>query len=127
MSLTPLQFRADFEEFANPVMFSDALITSWINNTSNMLNTQRWGSLATLGQELLVAHNITLSARDQASAIAGGAPGEMTGAVASKAVDKVSVSYSAVDLQNAYDFGLTSYGVLYLRLARMVGAGGSQL
>jgi hypothetical protein len=128
-TLTPTQFRSDFPEFANPVMFTDAVITSWITIAGNLLNSCKWGTLLTLGTELLVAHNITLSARDQATALAGGVPGEMTGTVSGKAVDKVSVSYdtNAAALLNAGDYALTSYGIRYLRLARMIGAGGSQL
>jgi Protein of unknown function (DUF4054) len=128
-TLTPAQFRSDFPEFANPVMFTDGLITSWITTVGYLLNAQKWGGLLTIGTELLVAHNITLSARDQAAALAGGAPGEMTGAVSGKGVDKVNVSFdtNAAALKNAGDYALTSYGIRYFRLAHMIGAGGSQL
>jgi hypothetical protein len=128
MSLTPAQFRLDFPEFSNPIQFQDSLITFWINNAANLINTCRWDTLATLGTELLVAHNLVLSARDQASAVAG-VPGEMTGPVSAKAVDKVSVSFdtNAAALPNAGDYNLTVYGVRFLRLARMIGSGGTQL
>lgn len=129
MALTSTQFRFDFPEFANPVQFTDGVITSWITTAGLLLNACKWGNLLTLATELLVAHNITLSARDQAAALAGGVPGEMTGAVSSKSVDKVSVGYdtNSAALLNAGDYALTTYGIRYLRLARMVGAGGSQL
>jgi hypothetical protein len=53
----------------------------------------------------------------------------MTGPVASKSIDKVSVSYdtAAAAMKDAGDFNLTTYGVRYLRIAKMMGAGGLQL
>lgn len=129
LTLTSAIFRTTLPEFANPVEFPDAQITSWIGIISNMINVSRWASLANLGASLLVAHNLTLGARDQAAALAGGAPGELTGAVSAKGIDKVSVSYdtAAAAMPDAGDLALTSYGIRYLRLARQVGAGGTQL
>lgn len=129
--LTPIsndKFRADFPEFANTTVYPDATLTLWLGAAPNFVNECRWGTLSTLGMELWAAHNIVLSARDQDAVAVGGQPGEMTGPVAAKAIDRVSVSYSPADaaMQNGKDFNLTTYGVRYLKMARMMGAGGSQ-
>jgi hypothetical protein len=125
MSLSPTDFRNAFPEFSDDSKYTDDAIQMWIDASVNFFNVQRWGSLLTLGTELWVAHQLVLSARDQATMDTGGIPGEMNGAIASKAVDRVSVAYSDanISLKNAGDYGLTTYGTRYLRMARMVGAG----
>lgn len=125
MSLSAAQFRTDFPEFSDDAKYTDDAIQLWIDASANFFNVQRWGNLLTLGTELWVAHQLVLSARDQAAASSEGIPGEMNGSIASKAVDRVSVGYdtNAAALPNAGDYGLTTFGIRYLRMARMVGAG----
>jgi hypothetical protein len=81
------------------------------------------------GVMLLTAHYLVFAAKDQMAAEAGGVPGEATGNISSKSVDKVSVSYdsSAITASGASDLALTSYGLRHLRLSRMFGAGGLQI
>ena len=76
-----------------------------------------------------MAHNLALAAGNQLAAMVGGAPGQIKGPVTSKSVDKVSVGYDsgAVALQDGGFFNLTTYGIQFLQLARMVGTGGIQL
>jgi hypothetical protein len=123
------EFRSTFPEFAPDDLYSDGQVNLWLTFALQMANEQRWGTLYSLGVYLVTAHNLYLSARDQATAEAGGVPGEVTGSVSSKAVDKVSVSYDtgAVAMEKAGDWALSTYGIRYLRMARLMGAGGLQL
>ncbi len=127
--MTPDQFRADFPEFSDPEQYPDSLIAFWQTVATSLVNTDRWGTLADLGLELATAHHLALAARDQASVDSGGLPGQMTGPTASKSVDKVSVGYdtAAATLTGAGFWALTRYGVQYVQLGRLNGAGGIQL
>lgn len=129
MSLSPDQFRTDFPEFADTAMYSDSLITFWATTATSLVDPVRWGTLADMAQELVTAHHLALAARDQAAADTGGVPGQISGPLSSKSVDKVSASYDtgAASLRDAGMWALTRYGVQYLQLARMFGAGGIQL
>lgn len=127
--MDPTTFRQAFPEFANTALYSDTMVSTWITVATSLVNPLRWMELTDLGVELVTAHHLALSARDQNAAAVGGVPGTMTGPTASKAVDKVSTSYDtgAATLDNAGFWALTSYGIRYLSLARMMGAGGMQI
>lgn len=129
MSITPAQFRADFPEFTDAVRYPDSLIQMWLTVAASLVNGCRWMELTNIGIELVTAHHVVLAVRDQTSATVGGVPGEMTGPTASKSVDKVSKSYDtgAATLDDAGFWALTAYGIRYLSLARMMGAGGMQI
>lgn len=124
--MTPDQFRADFPEFAN---VSDAQINLWLTISTSMVDPGRWDELTNIGIELLTAHQLAIALRDQKTGAAGGATGAVSGPLSSKTVDKVSSSYNTAGTQyaDAAFWNLTSYGVRYLALARMFGAGGIQL
>ncbi|MCL6466958.1 MAG: DUF4054 domain-containing protein [Ralstonia sp.] len=128
MTVTSAQLRSDFPEFANTATYPDTLINMWLTLAASMVNASRWAELTNLGIELVTAHHLALSARDQQTATVGGIPGEIKGPTSSKSVDKVSVSYdtSAVSLTDAGFWGLTSYGLRFLTIARAMGAGGYQ-
>jgi hypothetical protein len=127
--MTPAQFRTDFPEFASSSVYPDSLITLWSSVATQLVNAERWGTLTDIAIELCTAHHIALAARDQAASATGAIPGEMTGPVSAKSVDKVSVAYDtgAAALTNAGFWSLTTYGVRFLQLARMFGAGGIQV
>ncbi len=127
--ITPAQFRQDFPEFANVGTFPDSAVNLWLAVAGRLLPSLRWQDNLDLGTELFTAHHLVLSARDQAAAAVGGIPGEVKGPVASKAVDKVSVSYDtgSVSLTDAGFWNMTSYGIRFLTLGRYMGAGGIQL
>lgn len=121
MAVTAAQFRLDFPEFGDTTRYPDALVTFWLNFAVTMLTptAARWDTVFNMGVELMTAHQVTLAKR----------AGALAAPQASKAVDKVSVSYdtSAVTLENGGHWNGTSYGVQFLQLARMIGAGGIQL
>ena len=127
MDLT--QFRTDFPEFASTAMYPDAVITFEIGIATQMLNADRWGTMLNYGIELWVAHSLVLAAQAAEDSALGNTPGEVNGPTTAKGVDKVSVSYDAqsVSLENAGYWNLTRYGIRFLQIARMMGAGGIQL
>jgi hypothetical protein len=129
MTITASRLFADFPEFADIEKYPLATIDFWIVVAGRMLAADRWGDLLDIGTELFVAHNLVLAARDQMSGANGGLGGSGSGVVASKTVDKVSVSYdtAAASVVGAGNWNLTTYGTRYIQLARMVGAGGVQL
>lgn len=129
MTVTTAQLRSDFPEFADTTVYPDAMVQTWLTVAASLVNADRWTELTNVGIELVTAHHLALSARDQNAAAVGGIPGTMTGPTSAKSVDKVSVSYdtAAASLDGAGFWALTSYGVRYLSLARMFGAGGLQI
>ncbi|UGB46994.1 DUF4054 domain-containing protein [Frateuria edaphi] len=123
------QFRTDFPEFTSESTYPNATIALWLNVASLSLPADRWGTLLDIGTELFVAHHLATGARDQATAANGGVPGSVQGPVASKSVDKVSVSYDtgAMAIEGGDFWNGSRYGIEFLRMARMAGAGGIQL
>lgn len=123
------QFRQDFPEFADATKYPDSAVNFWLSIAIKTLPEDRWCDYLNMGLELFVAHNLTLAAQSQAVASVGGAPGQVKGPLSSKAVDKVSAGYDsgAVTLTDGGFFNLTTYGIQFLQLARMVGSGGIQL
>lgn len=116
-------FRARFPEFGDATLYPEPQVAFWLSLAASMLNAQRFADLLDFATALFVAHNLLLSRRN---AKTGGA---VTGPVASKAVDKVSVAYdtSAVTLENAGHWNATSYGVQLWQLMQLAGAGGVQI
>lgn len=123
------QFRATYPEFNDPTRYTASSIGIQIAYAGLRLNVDRWSDLLDMGAGLFVAHHLALSDRARATAATGGAPGAVSGIVASKSVDKVSVSYdvSSVSLVDGGYWNMTIYGIQFLQLSRMVGAGGIQL
>lgn len=122
------QFREDFPEFASVTDYPTAQVNFWAGIASKLVDLDRWGDLYDQGISLFVAHNLVLQRRNIAGAASGGSGG-LVGSVSSKSVGAVSVSYdvNAVMESGAGQWNLTSYGLQYIQLARMIGAGGVQL
>ena len=129
MTVTSAQLRLDFPEFADTTAYPDTLVNMWLTVGASLVNADRWQELTNVGVELVTCHHLAMSARDQQAAMVGGVPGEVKGATASKSVDKVSVSYdtSSVTLADAGFWNATAYGVRFLSMSRMMGAGGLQI
>ncbi|AOI65551.1 hypothetical protein WS51_18285 [Burkholderia territorii] len=123
------QFRQSFPEFDDTTTYSDSLIQFWVTVAVSLVNAERWGDLTELGIALVTAHHLALAVKDQKMAAVGGVPGQVSGPQSSKAVDKVSASYdtAAVAIKDGGFWNATMYGVRYLSLAMMMGAGGMQL
>lgn len=122
-------FRQDFPEFADTTTYPDGSVNFYLGLGVKLLPECRWQDTLDYGLELFTAHHLALYMRDQQAAAAGGMPGVMTGPQSSKSVDKVSVSYDTAlaTLEDGGFWNLTTYGVRFLQLARMMGAGGFQL
>ena len=122
------QFRLDFPEFASETFYTDSMVNFWASIAEQMVDVSRWGGMYTMGISLYVAHNLVIQRRNIAGATAG-TSGLSTGVMSSKSVGSVSVSYDnqIVTMPNAGQWALTVYGLQYLQLARMIGAGAVQL
>lgn len=129
VTLTPAQFRQQFNMFADPLIYNDFGIQLWITLANTLLDVNRWAELINYGAALYVAHELTLMQRDILTAQAGGVPGAVQGILTSKAVDKVSAGYDAlvVALEDGGEFNMTRFGIQFLKLARWMGSGGVQL
>jgi hypothetical protein len=123
------QFRQSFPEFDDTTTYPDSVIQFWMTVAVSLVNAERWGDLTDLGIALVTAHHLALAVKDQKMAAVGGVPGQVSGPQSSKAVDKVSASYdtAAVAIKDGGFWNATMYGVRYLSLAMMMGAGGMQL
>lgn len=116
--------------FKSASAYPDADVQMWLDLAVTQLDPSRWNSsLINYGTQLFVAHHLVLQTRDQLTVNNGGQPGDVNGIVASKSVDRVSVSYDAqsVAIEKGGHWNMTSYGIRFLQLARMVGAGGMQI
>ena len=122
-------FRQHFPEFEDAGIYPDAQVTFWLTVAENLVNRVRWGGLADQGVELVTAHHMVLARRDELATSVGSVPGLMTGPQSRKSVDKVSASYDtgSATVDGAGFWNLTTYGVRYVSLARLFGAGGMQV
>lgn len=121
--------REHFPEFADDTLYPDGSVDFWFTVSDRALSLAVWGDLWDQGCELYVAHHLAIAARDQLAAEVGGIPGEVRGPQTAKSVDKVSVSFDAgaVTHQDAGFWNMTTYGIRFYNLVRIVGAGGIQL
>ena len=122
-------FRAAFSEFGDVAAFPADRVSYWLGVAALRVDPAQWGDMAPHGVALLTAHHLALSARNASVAARGGLPGATSGVMTAKAVDKVSASYDAgaVTIEGGAHFNATTYGVQFLELAMMFGAGGFQL
>lgn len=119
-------FRTVLPEFANSTTYTDAAITYWLTQGMLLLLASVWGTTLDQGLLYYTAHNLAIGRRNQLIAAAGGVPGEVKGATASKGVDKANVSYDTQGPQFAKAglYNTTTYGLEFMRLARLVGIQG---
>ena len=120
-------FRAVFPEFGDAAKYPDAQVQYYLDFAVQSLRPEAWRNLLERGTGLFVAHYLAMSAISRAGTVPG--RGQL-GIVASKSVGPASISYdnSAISAQaDAGHWALTSYGLMYWELMRMVGTGGWQL
>ena len=120
-------FRAVFPEFVDAAKYPDVQVQYYLDFAVQSLRPEAWRNLLERGTGLFVAHYLAMSAVSGSGAIPG--RGQL-GIVASKSVGPASISYdnSAISAQaDAGHWALTSYGLMYWELMRMVGTGGWQL
>lgn len=130
MAFTIADFRAAFPAFGDPLAYPDPSVQFWADLGYKLHDAYRWGDVLDAGVELFVAHNLALEAgASGAGSGGGGTPGAVVGPVTSASVDKVSYSRdpgAAMDPKNGH-WNLTTYGLRWLYLMRMAGAGPVQV
>lgn len=125
MTTTAATFRGSFPAFANMTTYPDPVVNFWISFALKFLDPGRWGDALDYGIMLFVGHNLSLEFNANAAAKKGQNPGFVTGPVTSGSVDKVSYSRdvsSALDPKNGH-WNLSIYGLRYIQLVKMMGAG----
>ena len=129
MSVSVASFRTSFPEFSEQTVYPDATVEFWLGLAGRLLRPAAWLDLLDDGTRLFVAHNLVLAGSASRAATSGSAPGVASGAVSSKTVDKVSMSYDTAGamIEGGGQYNLTTYGQRYLQLERVVGMGGSQI
>lgn len=130
MTVTVASFRDRFKQFADPSIYDGDDITFYLGLGVAFQNPDRWDPLTIdYGTCLFVAHNLVLDARANATANAGGIPGTVEGVRTQKSVDKVAVGYdvNSVIAEGAGWWNMTTYGIRFIQLTRMYGAGGAQV
>lgn len=123
------QFRTDFPAFANTTTYADGTVNFYLNLAALLLNATRFSTILPFATELFVAHNLVIDQLANRTAAAGGIPGLVPGALESKAIKDVRLSYDPnVGLEtDAGHWNLTTYGTRFIQLAKMAGSGGVQL
>ena len=120
-------FRAVFPEVGDAAKYPDVQVQYYLDFAVQSLRPEAWRNLIGRGTGLFVAHYLAMSAISRAGTVPG--RGQL-GIVASKSVGPASISYdnSAISAQaDAGHWALTSYGLMYWELMRMVGTGGWQI
>ena len=123
------QFRINFPEFADKTKYPDSMIDFQASFAAEFLNADRWGDRLIFGAYLYVAHNLVLQAQNVANSISGGIPGTGIGLASSQSVGPISesVDTQSTTIRDAGYWNLTSYGVQFYQIARIVGMGGAVL
>ena len=126
---TVSDFRRDFRQFSDDTKYPDAVIEFRLNLADMLIDGSAMENMFPYLAELFVAHYMVLNAADTAAGALGGDGGTTSGVVASKSVDKVSVSYdnSATLNADAGFWNFSRYGAEFWQLLMLFGYGGVQL
>ena len=118
-------FLRQFPEFASITLYPANVVEAWIIPAVEQMNAYRFSDQYNLAVCLYVAHNVTLAARElKASANGKSVVGEAYGPVASKTIDKLSISYGATSsIEGAGAYNLTSYGQRLYKLIQSYSSG----
>ena len=131
MTVTVASFRAAFPEFAqtSTTAYPDTEVGFWLGLSANLLDPGRWGAMLDYGTMLFMAHNLAIGFKSKADAASGQQAGQVTGALTAASVDKVSYGRdaSAMMVTDAGHWNMTTYGIRYIQLVKMVGAGPIQV
>jgi hypothetical protein len=114
-----------FPEFSNIALYPVPMVEAWIVPAVEQMNSSRFGSQYNLAVALFIAHNVVLEARElKASQNGKTVVGEAYGPVASKSIDKLSVSYgTTASIDGAGAYNLTSYGQRLYKLIQSFSSG----
>ena len=125
MPLSRADFWQLYPEFADKDRFPIVALDMYLAEAYRELNAQRFGAGLDFAAGLFVAHYLALRSRDAMAAASGGAIGQAQGPIASKTVDKVSVSYDtgATADPRAGAWNATVYGQQLWARMKAVGSG----
>lgn len=125
MSVTVASFRGAFPAFASTAIYPDAQVQMYLDMSLQLQDVNRWGTMMDYGTQLFTAHNLTLDYPSNKVGALGQKPGEIEGPVTNGSVDKVSYGRNPQAALNPKDghWNLTSFGIRYVRLIMMFGAG----
>lgn len=128
MTVTVESFRVAFPAFKDPAKFSDGEVQFWLDFAAMRHNPARWLTMLDNGVMLFVAHNLSLEYNSRQAQQAGQGVGMLQGVLTSVTAKGVSWTREAppTNSQDSH-WGLTSYGIRWRELARMMGAGGLQI
>ncbi len=104
MAATPATLKAELTAFTS---VADGTVQKWLDRAAKMMSSDRWGDLYDDGQTFLAAHLMAC-----AGLVAG--VGAAAGAVKSKTVGPISITYeqAAASIADA-DLERTTYGRTY--------------
>lgn len=127
--LTESSFRENMPMFADIKAYPSSQFNLYLKLGVKLLPERRWDDLLDEGLTFYIAHYLTLYKRAMNASLVGADTGKVVGNETSKSVDSVSKSMdvSGVTLDDAGHWNQTTWGIQFLQLARMVGAGGVQL
>lgn len=118
MSFDAAKFRRIFPEFSCVSSYDAEVLSFYSEEAMAFVNFDKWGGLYEKGLFLYVAHLLKVFSGQNSGV-------DNAGAVASKAVGSVSVSYDAANSATlgAGSLNETKYGRAFARLQRFVGRG----
>ena len=113
------KFLAIFPEFSDLDLYPEEKITFWLDYSTHFVNTARFKQLTDTAIALVCAHQLTLANMN----------GRVQGNVTGSSVDSVSESYdlSAIQKERSGHWNLTMYGLQYIQLVKLYGAGPAQI
>lgn len=128
--LTPTTFRLQFPSFKNPLIYTERQVQFYIDMATKLLRPERWHDMLKEGYALFTAHFLAMDriASTQPGG-ASGIPGAAVGIINSGTVDKVTFGkeVQSVMEDGAGHWNMTTYGLQYIRFARMFGMGPVQV
>lgn len=127
--LSESSFRESMPMFEDVSLYPSAQFNFYLTMGKKLLPESRWDDLLDEGLTFYVAHYLTLYQRSMLASDVGSDAGQVVGNETSKSVDSVSysVDVSSISLTDAGHWNQTTFGIQFLQLARMIGAGGIQL
>lgn len=127
---TVATFRANMPAFTAQII-SDEILASYVTMAHSIVKEARWHSLWVTGMNLFIAHFVTLFLQMPEAGMTKEEllnASKVGGSISSKTVGPISVSYdntqATQDLNGWAAWKLTTYGVQFASLAKMLGKGG---
>lgn len=129
-SYTVADFRTAMPAFSAQII-SDELLAPYVEMANAIVKEARWHSLWREGMRLFIAHFVTLFLQMPKAGLTKEEllnASKVGGSIASKTVGPISVSYDNTqatnDLNGWAAWKLTTYGVQFSTLAKVLGKGG---